>query len=197
MPVYPLTFVNKVTRQRYNMATDNDNPESFEDAMKGVNPLEQPNRVQHGKSKPSTRPKQSMQDDQQVLIDMLSEPDDLTSIQTGDELFFARDGLQHKVIKRLKRGELSIQAELDLHRLTKLEARTEVIAFLSYCAQNNFKQVRIVHGKGLGSKGKIPVLKTLLNHWLQQRDEILAFCSARPCDGGTGAIYVLLKNSNK
>ena len=197
MPVYPLNFVNKVTRQRHNMATDNDNPESFEDAMKDVNPLDQPNRVQHGKNKPSTRPKQSIRDDQQVLIDMLSEPDDLTSIQTGDELFFARDGLQHKVIKRLKRGELSIQAELDLHRLTKLEARTEVVAFLNYCAQNNFKQIRIVHGKGHGSKGKIPVLKTLINHWLQQRDEILAFCSARPCDGGTGAIYVLLKNSNK
>lgn len=179
------------------MTTDNDKNDSFEDAMKDVNPLDQPNRIQHKKSKPSTRPKQSNMDDEQVLVDMLQEPDDLSSIETGDELFFARDGLQHKVIKRLKRGELSIQAELDLHRLTKLEARLEVAAFLNYCQQNNFKHIRIVHGKGHGSKGKIPVLKTLVNHWLQQRDEVLAFCSARACDGGTGAIYVLLKNSNK
>lgn len=174
----------------------NNTDESFEEAMKGVNKIAQPNRVQHDKNKPSMRPTQSLIDDEQVLVDMLSEPDDLTSIITGDELFFARSGLQHKVIKRLKRGELSIQAELDLHRLTKLEARQEVIAFLNYCAQNNFKQIRIVHGKGHGSVGKIPVLKTLVNHWLQQRDEVLAFCSARACDGGTGAVYVLLR-SNK
>lgn len=179
------------------MTTDNDKNDSFEDAMKDVTPIEQPNRIQHAKSKPSARPKRTNHEDQQVFADLLSEPDDLSSIETGDELFFARDGLQHKVIKRLKRGELSCQAELDLHRLTKLEARQEIIQFLNYCSDNNFKQIRIVHGKGLGSKNKIPVLKTLVNHWLQQRDEVLAFCSARPCDGGTGAIYVLLRNSNK
>ncbi len=179
------------------MTSNHDNNNPFEEAMKGVKPIAQPNRMQHKKNKPSTRPQQSIQDEQQVLVDMLSDPEDLSSIATGDELFFARHGLQQKVIKRLKRGELSIQAELDLHRLTKLEARVEVVAFLQYCAQNNFKQVRIVHGKGHGSVGKIPVLKTLVNHWLQQRDEVLAFCSARPCDGGTGAIYLLLRNQNK
>ena len=175
----------------------NDKNNSFEEAMKGVKPIDQPNRIQHEKVKPSARPTQSLKDEQQVLVDMLSEPDDLTCIETGDELFFTRSGLQQKVIKRLKRGELTIQAELDLHRLTKAEARQEVVEFLHYCAQNNFKQVRIVHGKGHGSPGKIPVLKTLVNHWLQQKDEVLAFCSARPCDGGTGAIYVLLKNMNR
>ena len=179
------------------MTNDNNNKKDFLEAMKDVNPIEQSNRVQHKKNRPSTRPIQSLRDDQQVLVDMLSEPDDLSSIETGDELFFSRSGLQHKLIKRLKRGELSIQAELDLHRLTKKEAREEVIHFLHYCQQNNFRQIRIIHGKGHGSKGKIPVLKTLINHWLQQRDDILAFCSARPCDGGTGAIYVLLKNSQK
>jgi len=177
------------------MTTDDKNTDDFMDAMKGVNPLESANRIQHKKIKPSTRPQQSFRDEQQVLIDMLSEPDDLSSIATGDELFFARDGLQHKVIKRLKRGELSIQAELDLHRLNKKEAREAIVEFFHYCTQNNFKQVRIIHGKGHGSQGKIPVLKTLVNHWLQQKDEILAFCSARPCDGGTGAVYVLLKRS--
>lgn len=179
------------------MTSDNDKNDTFAEAMKDVNPIEQPNRIQRTKNRPSTRPKQSQLDNEQILVDMLQEPDDLSSIETGDELFFARDGLQHKVIKRLKRGELSIQAELDLHRLTKLEARQEVVQFLDYCRQNNFKQIRIVHGKGHGSVGKIPVLKTLVNHWLQQRDEVLAFCSARPCDGGTGAIYVLLKSFNK
>lgn len=179
------------------MMTTDSNNNDFRKAMKGVNPIEQSSRVQHKKIKPSTRPKQTLQDNQQVLVDMLSEPDDLTSIATGDELFFARSGLQHKVIKRLKRGELSIQAELDLHQMTKKEAREAVVEFLRYCTSNHLKQIRIVHGKGLGSPGKIPVLKTLVNHWLQQRDEILAFCSARPCDGGTGAIYVLLKSTRK
>ncbi len=179
------------------MTTDNNKNNDFLNAMKGVNPIEQSNRVQHKKIKPSTRPTQSLRDSKQVLVDMLNEPDDLSSIATGDELFFARDGLQHKVIKRLKRGELSIQAELDLHRLTKKEAREAVVEFLHYCTSNNLKQIRIVHGKGHGSPGKIPILKTLVNHWLQQRDEILAFCSARPCDGGTGAIYVLLRNTRK
>jgi len=172
---------------------DNEKLDAFAQAMQDVTPLAQPNKIQHNRNRPSARPTQSLKDEQQVLVDMLSEPDDLTSIATGDELFFAQNGLQHKVIKRLKRGELAIQAELDLHRLTKLEARQEVIAFLNHCRHNDLRQIRIVHGKGHGSKGKIPVLKTLVNHWLQQRDEVLAFCSARPCDGGTGAIYVLLK----
>jgi len=179
------------------MTTDHDKYDSFEEAMQNVNRIDQPNRIQHKKAKPSARPKRSNNDAEQFQANMLSEPEDLTSIETGEELFFVRDGIQQKVIKRLKRGELSGQAELDLHRLTKLEARLEVVQFLKYCGENNFKHVRIVHGKGLGSKGKIPVLKTLVNHWLQQCDEVLAFCSARPCDGGTGALYVLLRSGNK
>lgn len=179
------------------MTKNNDKGTGFEDAMSGVNPINQPNRIQHQKAKPSARPRRSNLAVQQNNTDMLSEPDDLASIETTDDLFFAREGLQQKVIKRLKRGESACQAELDLHWLTKLEARQEVLQFLKYCSENNFKHVRIVHGKGFGSKGKIPVLKTLVNHWLQQCDEVLAFCSARPCDGGTGAMYVLLRNRNK
>lgn len=179
------------------MTTDNDKKDSFAKAMEGVTPINQPNRVQHPQTKPSARPKRTKMEENNELADMLSEPDDLSSIQTDDELFFTRNGLQNKVIKRLKRGEQTAQAELDLHRLTKLEARQEVLQFLNYCSENNFKHVRIVHGKGFGSKGKIPVLKTLINHWLRQCDEVLAFCSAQPRDGGTGALYVLLRNSEK
>lgn len=170
-----------------------DDKKLFRDAMRDVRPMESNEKVQHGKKRPSTRPLFKQKDEQQVIQDMLSEPIDLAEIETGDELFFAREGLQYKVLKRLRRGELSMQAELDLHRMTKVQAREAVVYFLQQCRQQGLRQIRIVHGKGHGSPGKIPVLKTLINHWLKQRDDVLAFCSARPVDGGTGAIYVILR----
>jgi len=175
---------------------NNDNDDNlFQQAMGDVRPLKQDKRIQPHRQKPSPRPPQREQDDRQVIQDMMSDPVDLSDIESGDELLFSRSGIQHKTLKKLRRGEYAIEAELDLHRKTVDEARLAIAEFLSYCRQNVLRCVRIIHGKGQGSLNKQPVLKTHVNHWLRQRDEVLAFSSCRPSDGGSGAIYVLLKKS--
>ena len=165
----------------------------FRDNLKGVRPLE--TEQQHLAPKPTPKPvsKQHITDDHQVLDDMFSDDFRPEDVETGEELLFSRPGLQTKLMRQLRRGQLSIGAELDLHGYTVLEARQALTEFLHDCLQHGDRCVRIVHGKGFGSKEKLPVLKNKVNGWLQQRDEVLAFCSARPADGGTGALYVLLK----
>ena len=167
--------------------------ELFRDAVSGTRRLTQENRVTPQKKKPPPRPLQREEDDRQVLVDMLSEPADMADLETGEELLFTRLGLQHKTLRKLRRGEFSIEAELDLHGQTKIEARQAIVQFLHYCRNQGLRCARIIHGKGHGSHQKRPVLKQYVNHWLRQRDEVLAFCTARPVDGGTGAVYVLLK----
>jgi DNA-nicking Smr family endonuclease len=124
---------------------------------------------------------------------MLSENYDPAEVETGEELLFIRPGIQHGVLTKLRRGQFSIKAELDLHGMVVRVAQVEIAAFLRNCQNRNIRCARIIHGKGYGSWQKQPILKNKLNKWLQQRDEVLAFCSARPVDGGTGAVYVLLK----
>ncbi len=176
---------------------DDDENDLFRQAMKNVTPLSVEPRILPTRQRPSPKPRQRWLDEEQVKRDMLSDPVEHYDILTGDELYFARPGVQPKIMRRLQRGDFSVQAELDLHRMTKDAARQSIANFLHRCVKHHIRHVRIIHGKGHGSAGKIPVLKVHVNHWLQQRDEILAFCSARPVDGGTGAVYVLLKNYNR
>ena len=145
--------------------------------------------------KPKIKPiaRQCIADERQVLDDMFSDDFRPEDVETGEELLFSRPGLQNKLMRQLRRGQLSISAELDLHGYTVIEARQAVTEFLRDSLRHGDRCVRIVHGKGFGSKQKLPVLKNKVNGWLQQRDEVLAFCSARQVDGGTGALYVLLK----
>jgi DNA-nicking Smr family endonuclease len=149
--------------------------------------------VKHPRKRPRPVPRQRQLDDQQVLVDMMSDAVDSAEVETGDELLFVRTGVQHRTLRKLRRGEFTVHAELDLHRRTAAEARVLLVEFLHRCQANGARCVRIIHGKGHGSFQKKPVLKNKVNSWLQQRDEVLAFCSARPVDGGTGAVYVLLK----
>ena len=165
----------------------------FRDAVSGTRRLHTVNRISQQKKRPPPRPLQREQDEQRVLVDMLSEPADPADLETGEELLFTRLGVQHKTFRKLRRGEFSIEAELDLHGQTKIEARQAIVQFLHACRDRGLRCVRIIHGKGHGSFQKRAVLKQYVNHWLRQRDEVLAFCSARPVDGGTGAVYVLLK----
>ncbi|MCU7924788.1 MAG: Smr/MutS family protein [Candidatus Thiodiazotropha sp. (ex Dulcina madagascariensis)] len=118
-------------------------------------------------------------------------------IETTDELYFARPGIQQRVVHDLRRGYLEIDAELDLHGLTVRHAREELNRFIKACQERNIRCVRIIHGKGYRSEGQQPILKQKLNLWLRQRDEVLAFTSATRRDGGTGAAYVLLRNPRK
>jgi DNA-nicking Smr family endonuclease len=118
-------------------------------------------------------------------------------IETGDLLYFARPGVQNRLMHDLQRGYLEIGGELDLHGLTVRYARADLEDFLKQCHQRRIRCVRIIHGKGHGSEDRQPVLKHKLNIWLRQREDVLAFTSATRRDGGTGAAYVLLRNPDK
>lgn len=174
---------------------DVDDNDLFKQAMGDVRPLKHEERISHEKAKPSPRPRQQELDEKLVLQEMMSDPYDLSEVETGEELLFCREGVQHKTFRKLRRAEFALEAELDLHGKTVDEARLAIATFLPNCQQQGLRCIRVIHGKGHGSLNKQPVLKTHVNHWLRQRDEVLAFCSARPADGGTGAIYVLLKKT--
>ena len=96
-------------------------------------------------------------------------------------------------MRKLARGSFSVQAEIDLHGMTVAEAKPRLADFVENCARQGYLCIRVVHGKGLGSGHRGPVLKNSVNHWLRKWDSVLAFVSARQVDGGTGAVYVLLQ----
>ena len=118
---------------------------------------------------------------------------DRPELETGEQLAFQRPGISRNEMRQLRRGNYSIQAEIDLHGLTVSEAQIELRSFVTECVDRNLRCIRVVHGKGLRSGDNGPVLKANVNYWLPGWDEVLAFCSALPRHGGTGAIYVLLK----
>jgi len=122
-----------------------------------------------------------------------SVPEAAVGMELDGELGYARPGLQHGVMRKLRRGQFTVDAELDLHGMTAATARRELDAFLARCVTAAARCVLIIHGKGLSTPDRPPVLKSGVNAWLRQRDDVLAFCSARPRDGGTGALYVLLR----
>jgi DNA-nicking Smr family endonuclease len=152
-------------------------------------------KVMHGALRAAPYPAQTRLDEQRVVRDLLSYEHDPAELETGEELVYARSGLQHSLLRRLKRGQFSVGAVLDLHGMTVAMAREALGAFLTDTRRAGIRCVRIIHGKGRGSRFGQPVLKQKLNLWLRQRDEVLAFCSTRPVDGGTGAVYVLLKRA--
>lgn len=150
-------------------------------------------RAETGKPLPRPVPQQLRRDEQQVLDEMLANQYDPDHFDLADGISFHRPGVQHSVIRKLRRGQYSIGSELDLHGMTSREARLALIEFLSAARRTHQHCVRIIHGKGLRSSNKGPVLKPKVAKWLTQFDDVLAYCTARPADGGTGAIYVLLK----
>ena len=151
--------------------------------------------IKPDRQKPPAIPKQRINDEKQVIKEMFSEEYEPAELETGDELFFFRPGVSRAVFKKLRKGQISLQGELDLHGMTVAMAREELAQYLHLCMRTGKRCVRIIHGKGRGSLHGQPVIKNKVNIWLRQRDEVLAFCSARQVDGGTGAIYVLLKKS--
>ncbi|MCI0400133.1 MAG: Smr/MutS family protein [Gammaproteobacteria bacterium] len=150
-------------------------------------------RITGDKPKPPPVPTQRQLDDRQVRRALLAGDFDPSELETGEELLYARPGVQHNLFRKLRRGQFSIEAELDLHGMSVDAAFSMLCEFLSQCQARNRRCVRIVHGKGHRSRNKQPILKNKINTWLRQRNEVLAFCSTRSVDGGTGAVYVLLK----
>ncbi|HKK05156.1 MAG TPA: Smr/MutS family protein [Gammaproteobacteria bacterium] len=165
---------------------------AFRAAMAKVRPLHH-DKIVAPPRRPAPRPDQRVQDEREVMREILADPPPDADLETGEELLHARPGLQHGLLRKLRRGQLSIGAELDMHGMTTATAKAAVVEFLDACRARHVRCVRIIHGKGNRSPNRQPVLKTHLAYWLRQRSEVLAFCSARPVDGGTGAIYVLLR----
>lgn len=172
--------------------TSADDINLFREAVSGVKPLLH-DKIPPHKTPPAPRPRQTELSEREVIADMMSDPVDDADLETGEELWFVRSGVQNNVMRKLRRGQYSLESELDLHRMTAEQAKTAISEFLGRCTARGIRCVRVIHGKGLGSHNKLPVLKGKVNHWLRQRNEVLAFCSTRPVDGGTGAIYVLLR----
>jgi len=159
-----------------------------------VTPLPRLNRAHLPKAQPVPAAKQRLRNEREVLVDSLSDDDPWDSgFEAGDELNFLRSGLPTDTLRKLRRGHWLTQDEIDLHGLTVAEARPALVAFLNHSLHDGLRCVRIIHGKGLGSKNGEPVLKRKVAGWLMQRDEILAFCQARRTEGGGGAAVVLLK----
>jgi len=175
---------------------NSNNNGSFADMLDGVRVLNSSDKVVHEKPKPRPIPQQATRDEKKVMQELLVSPNEYEhdDMQPGDSLSYVRPGIQKQVFKKLKRGQYSIEAELDLHGLTREEAHQQLNEFILDIRENGLRCVRIIHGKGYGSSNRGPVIKPLVNQWLRKRDEILAFCSARPVDGGTGAVYVLVKS---
>jgi len=128
------------------------------------------------------------------LLDMAFDPG---LMEVGEELSYLRDGYPPKLLRQLKRGQFSVQDEIDLHQMNAAAAQATISAFLAEAAERSIHCVRIVHGKGLRSKAGGPVLKTLTDRLLRRRDDVIAFASARPMQGGTGAVVVLLKSKGR
>lgn len=167
-------------------------PDLFREALGDVEPLRQ-DRVVPPRKRPAPVPEQSLRDAREVMDSLLSSEHDYAEIETGEELLFIRPGVRPTIARKLRRGQYAIEAELDLHGLRVPEAHELLKAFLAECRSQGKRCLRIIHGKGLGSYAKMPILKGKVNLWLRRHGDVLAFCSARPNDGGTGAAYVLLK----
>jgi DNA-nicking Smr family endonuclease len=165
----------------------------FRDAVRDATPLESSARAGPG-TKPPPVPIQSLLDGHEALVESLAGALSLDqSLETGEEPSYLRSGLARDVLRKLRRGYWVVQDTVDLHGLNRQEARSSLAEFLGGCLKRGLRCVRVVHGKGLRSPGREPVLKGKVQRWLAQRDEVLAFCEAPKNQGGSGALLVLLK----
>jgi DNA-nicking Smr family endonuclease len=164
---------------------------AFKDAIKGTKPLQHakadliiPNKVP-----PKKRPQEKFENSTDELIFSLQ--DKLPPVSSHERLLFSRSGLQQKMLRKLRQGEYNVDAILDLHGQKVDEAEKALQQFILYCVQENLRHILIIHGKGKSTNQ--PILKNKLNNWLRQINHVLAFSSATPKDGDTGALYVLLR----
>jgi DNA-nicking Smr family endonuclease len=177
------------------LASDKDT-DAFAKAMQGVKPLQQAERPLVTK-RPQAKAHNSRAARAALLNESLNGPAKGTPDmieQLGEEIAFRRPGLPEKTFRKLRRGRFSIGDEADLHGLTVNQAKQLLREFICESAQRELGCVRVIHGKGLGSGPGGPVLKGNVQRWLMQWDEVLAFVTARARDGGSGAVYVLLRH---
>ena len=178
------------------MAGEEDEDDVFRKAMRGVRPLSAEERAAPARRRPVPRARFARAERAAVLRESLAPPDPQLDIQPGDSLHYRQAGVPETVLRRLRRGDYRIESEIDLHGLTVVEARARLREFLRTAATRRLRCLRIVHGKGLRSGTRGPVLKIAVNTLLRRIGLVLAFTSAAMCDGGTGATLVLLREAN-
>ena len=177
---------------------DPDDLAAFQAAVADAKPLPASGRVHLGGPMPPPRPLQHLADERAALRESLHGPITLQDrLEGGDEPSHLRSGVANSVLRDLRRGRWAIQDDIDLHGLNREEARDQLAAFLARSLKSGRRCVRIVHGKGHGSPGREAVLRRLVRGWLVQKNEILAYCQAKPQDGGEGAVIVLLRTQSK
>jgi DNA-nicking Smr family endonuclease len=165
----------------------------FRSTVGHVTPLADSARAVLPRVPVAAEPRQRQQDEARALASSLSDDLDLsTLLETDAELSYRRDGIGPDVLARLRRGQWSIQRQLDLHGLRRDQARDALAGFIRQAGRDGLRCVRIVHGKGNGSPGREPVLKEKVKRWLVQKDQVIAFTQASAADGGHGALLVLL-----
>lgn len=168
----------------------------FRNSVGKVAPLRQPDKALLTPPPPLPIARQHLADEQAALMESLSDEFTFDTLLASDEdLSFARPGVGSDVLSKLRRGHWVIQGQLDLHGLRRDQAREALGEFLRQARKQGQRCVRIIHGKGHGSVNKEPVLKQKVRNWLAQKEEVLAFCQARPAEGGSGALVVLLVSS--
>lgn len=177
---------------------------AFMDAMRGIDRIDDDGRGRaEAPSPPDANELPLYDEDAEALAELASIVDGRTHFDISDSDEFiegAIAGLDRRVLSSLKRGDFAVRAHLDLHGMTREEAREAVEGFVLRARRENLRCVLIVHGRGLNSKDKIPVLKLALHSWLERgriARSVLAFCTARPHDGGAGAVYVLIRRTRE
>ncbi len=177
---------------------DPDDLAAFRAAVADARPLPDSGRIQRQRPAPPPRPLQHLADERAALHQSLHGQIGLQDrLEGGDEPHYLRAGLASTVLRDLRRGRWVVQDEIDLHGLNRDEARQLLAGFLAEALQQGRRCVRVVHGKGLRSPQKTSILRQLVRGWLAQRDEVLAYCQAKPHDGGEGALMVLLRAPKK
>ncbi len=174
---------------------DSDDTDLFRQAIGKVAKVKQDTVWLQKSAKPVPRPQARQIERENPLQNSLAA--DVERLSHEDRQSFLAPGMQKNVLKKLRKGVYGLDATIDLHGLTSQRAKMQMLRFLHHCSENGLRCVHIIHGKGYRSQDNQPVLKNDVNVWLRQHQEVLAFCSAPPREGGTGAVFVLLRLSEK
>ena len=172
---------------------DKDDSSLFRDAVGEVKPVAAGNRRAPDRKPPKIAARMQHQDDKAVMRELMEDFQDVDLLETGEHLAWTAPGIQRSELRKLKSGKYTIQSEIDLHGLTRQEAKSAVAEFLFESLHRELRCVRIIHGRGRRNPEQVPVLKRAVDNWLCHHKQVLAYCSARESDGGTGAVYVLLR----
>lgn len=172
---------------------DDQEKATFRDAMRGIKRIKDTKVTLAAPVKKVTPRKAELLDEPEY--EYFSDYETLPSVGSDDILQFSRPGIQHKILRNLRNGKYNIEATLDLHGMTVVEAQESLSQFLYRCQQRGVRHVLIIHGKGRTTHK--PILKNKINHWLRQTEQVLAFSSATLKDGRGGSLYVLLKDNGR